>query len=204
MADHNPKEDSLTFDTVDSNETTEDSSRAFSLPEPDFGDMMFQRRLNPDASESPPASAMGDSVQESAVADTEGTCIYTRVLNFHQLTVLTEPGSSPAHKPSRRSQRGTRSTAREARNLRRKGQNEPSAPSTAAPSPNDEDTSVDGDGDTKMDEDGGEDDESASEDEDVEADSSIGRGSTRRGTRQSQRGKAIRGRGGGRRGGRGR
>ncbi|KAL9114481.1 MAG: hypothetical protein Q9227_001562 [Pyrenula ochraceoflavens] len=196
-------EDSLTFDTVESNNTTEDSYRTFSLPEDQFGNMMFQKRLNPKGSESPPASATGNSVKNSAVADTEGVihaCVENRALTFQ-----TEPGSSPTQESSRHDTRGTRAVTRGGRTLRRQAANDSSPPSTAAHPSAAEEASVDADGDTRMSEDG-EEEESETHDEDGGAeDTTTGKGATRRGGRQASRGRAGRGkRGGSRRGARGR
>ncbi|KAK2750397.1 hypothetical protein FQN57_003877 [Myotisia sp. PD_48] len=58
----------------------------FKLPEEEYGEMMWERRLNPEGSLSPPASRRGTSRRPSTVPDTD------------------EPRSSPA--PSRASRRG--------------------------------------------------------------------------------------------------
>lgn len=50
----------------------------FQLPEDEYGEMMFERRLNPDGSVSPPASIRGSSARPSTVADTDGMLIFYR------------------------------------------------------------------------------------------------------------------------------
>ncbi|KAL1955574.1 hypothetical protein VTO42DRAFT_8453 [Malbranchea cinnamomea] len=159
-------------------ETIEDSANEpycpFQLPEDEYSEMMFERRLNPDGTASPSESLRDASRQPSTVANTD------------------EPRSSPA--PSRGARRGGRKTRsnRGGRGSRLQAEIEPTkSRSSGKASP----AKDEHDGD---DEDGDEETSDAGKEE-SEAESSVPR-STRT---QATRGKSKRGRGG-RRGWRGR
>ena len=83
------REDSIMNDPPDDNGEPVELYSPFSLPEDEYGDLMFAKRLDPDGSSSPAYAA---SVRESTVAEIDG------------------PGSSPA--PGRRSGRTVRTPAR--------------------------------------------------------------------------------------------
>lgn len=71
----------------------------FKLPESEYGEMMWERRLDLDGSSSPPISPVGaNSIRGSTVADTDGM-IKISTLPYLRPAVLipvSEPRSSPA------------------------------------------------------------------------------------------------------------
>ncbi|PGH11532.1 hypothetical protein AJ80_07098 [Polytolypa hystricis UAMH7299] len=83
------REDPFVTDMSEEVEPENELYSPFELPEDEYGDMMFERRLAPEGTASPPMSLVGGSRRGSTVADTD------------------EPRSSPA--PSRGGRRGTRS-----------------------------------------------------------------------------------------------
>ncbi|KAJ5832097.1 hypothetical protein N7474_000408 [Penicillium riverlandense] len=92
------REDSLIMDTSEDGELSSDMYCPFELPDEEYGEMMFDRRLAMESSTSP-VSHPAESRRGSTVADTD------------------EPRSSPApsrgrksNRPSRPSTRGTRSS----------------------------------------------------------------------------------------------
>ena len=85
------REDSITNGYEDENGDSVDPWHAFSLPEEEYGEAMFEKRINPDGSNSPSLDLSGSRRgSKDTVADSE------------------EPGSSPA--PGRRSARSTKGT----------------------------------------------------------------------------------------------
>ncbi|PLB36442.1 uncharacterized protein BDW47DRAFT_108607 [Aspergillus candidus] len=97
----NEREDSLIMDVADDGDGSRELYCPFELPEDEYGEMMFERRLAMEGSASPEQSVQGDSRRPSTVADTD------------------EPRSSPA--PSSRGRkpgRGGRQAARGTRSSR--------------------------------------------------------------------------------------
>ncbi|KAM5471879.1 hypothetical protein MauCBS54593_003285 [Microsporum audouinii] len=80
------REEPVSTEESEDNEHPQELYCPFSLPIDEFGDMMWDRRLNPEGSVSPSVSGRGTSRRASTIADTD------------------EPRSSPA--PSRGSRRG--------------------------------------------------------------------------------------------------
>ncbi|KAF3480063.1 uncharacterized protein GIQ15_05410 [Arthroderma uncinatum] len=149
----------------------------FSLPMDEFGEMMWDRRINPEGSVSPSVSGRGTSRRASTIADTD------------------EPRSSPA--PSRGSRRGGRSK-RQPRGSTRSSRLQVEVESNR-------DATSDKGSANEM-EDGDEDDTEAGRegsDEDGDGDSKIAESPAPRATRtQATRGKPKKGRPASKRGGR--
>lgn len=66
------REDALVADTSDEAEPPAELYCPFELPDDEFGDLMFDRRLAKDGSSSPVASPHAESRRGSPVPDTEG------------------------------------------------------------------------------------------------------------------------------------
>ncbi|KAE8143221.1 chromatin modification-related protein EAF7-domain-containing protein [Aspergillus pseudotamarii] len=94
------REDSLITDTSDDVDGLKELYCPFELPEDEYGELMFERRLAMEGSASPVHSAHAESRRGSTVADTD------------------EPRSSPAPSRGRKSGRGGRQSARGARSSR--------------------------------------------------------------------------------------
>ncbi|PGH32647.1 MRG-binding protein [[Emmonsia] crescens] len=140
----------------------------FQLPYDEYGEMMFERRLAPEGSSSPPMSLAGGSGRASTVADTD------------------EPRSSPAPSRGRRANRNTRATTRGTRSsrLHAEAENGKGRHNNKASPAKDEDTAEDGE-EEEGDEEGTETGEG--EDTDTQAADSAPARSTRT---QATRGKA--------------
>lgn len=67
------REDTLIADTSDDAEGSQELYCPFELPDEEFGEMMFARRLVKDGSSSPVASQGVESRRGSAAPDTDGT-----------------------------------------------------------------------------------------------------------------------------------
>ncbi|KAL1856732.1 hypothetical protein Plec18170_003703 [Paecilomyces lecythidis] len=94
------REDSLLTEGSDDADPTKEPYCPFELPEDEYGDMMFARRLAVEASLSPTTSGLPESRRGSTVADTD------------------EPRSSPAPSRGRRTNRTTRTATRGTRSTR--------------------------------------------------------------------------------------
>ncbi|KAK2764318.1 hypothetical protein FQN54_009010 [Arachnomyces sp. PD_36] len=116
-------------DPTDDSDPSKELYCPFELPEDEFGDMMFARRLAPDGFSSPPMSINRSSVRASTVADTD------------------EPRSSPA--PTRRGGRtkkpATRTTARGTRSSKLTRQTESTTGDDGEAEDGDEEESEGGD-----------------------------------------------------------
>ena len=66
------QEDSLLTDVTDDAESSTERYCPFELPEDEYGDLMFERRLATERSESPVTSGRAESRRGSTVADTDG------------------------------------------------------------------------------------------------------------------------------------
>lgn len=66
------QEDSLVTDMADDVDFSNERYCPFELPEEEYGDMMFERRLATEASESPVASGRVESRGGSTAAETDG------------------------------------------------------------------------------------------------------------------------------------
>lgn len=108
------------MDTSEDGELSSDMYCPFELPDEEYGEMMFDRRLAMESSTSP-VSRPAESRRGSTVADTDGKFFQLLFLFFISLKltapVVIEPRSSPApsrgrksNRPSRPSTRGTRSS----------------------------------------------------------------------------------------------
>ncbi|KAK2801959.1 hypothetical protein FQN50_007515 [Emmonsiellopsis sp. PD_5] len=116
------RETSLATDGSGEVEQAQEPYCLFELPEDEYGDMMFERRINPEGSMSPPMSGIG-SRRPSTIADTDGKNKVTfseHILYIAKTKrkVAPEPRSSPAPSRGRRGQRGGRSTTRGTRSSR--------------------------------------------------------------------------------------
>ncbi|PYH79094.1 CT20-domain-containing protein [Aspergillus uvarum CBS 121591] len=94
------REDSLITETSDDVDGTREFYCPFELPEDEYGDLMFERRLAMEGSPSPDPSGPADSRRGSTVADTD------------------EPRSSPAPSRGRKPGRGGRQGGRGTRSSR--------------------------------------------------------------------------------------
>lgn len=108
------------MDVADDGDGSRELYCPFELPEDEYGEMMFERRLAMEGSASPEQSVQGDSRRPSTVADTDGWLLRvpcsTTLLTHRRFT---EPRSSPA--PSSRGRkpgRGGRQAARGTRSSR--------------------------------------------------------------------------------------
>ncbi|OKL64072.1 hypothetical protein UA08_00786 [Talaromyces atroroseus] len=165
------REDSII--TPEAEDSEESEYCPFELPEDEYGEMMFAKRLAAERSESPETSIQAESRRGSTVADTD------------------EPRSSPAPsrgrrgKPTRVSTRGTRST---------RLQTEVEKPSSSAPATEDEQIEDadgnEGDGEDEGDSDVGEGEvDNDADEQDMEAASSPATRSTRTQTAKSKKDK---------------
>ncbi|KAF7113678.1 hypothetical protein CNMCM5793_003034 [Aspergillus hiratsukae] len=175
------REDSLITDPSDDPDGSKDFYCPFELPEDEYGDLMFERRLAMEGSASPNPSAQAESRRGSTIADTD------------------EPRSSPAPSRGRKGTRGARQGTRGTRSTRLQVEIE----SRKGVGTGEEDVGSEGTGaNDEGDEEGS---DAAQEDsEDDEAEGDAGGSPTTRSTR-AQTTKSRRGRGGGtgtRRGGR--
>ncbi len=121
------REDSIMNDLPDDDGEPIELYSPFSLPEDEYGDLMFAKRLNEDGSESPKRDP---SMHESTVADTD------------------EPDCSPA--PGRRATRNTRTPVRGSRVSKMQNEVDSSRRTSKATSVNEDETieegAEDGDG----------------------------------------------------------
>ncbi|KAE8355020.1 chromatin modification-related protein EAF7-domain-containing protein [Aspergillus coremiiformis] len=97
----NEREDSLITDTFDDIGGSKEPYCPFELPEDEYGELMFERRLAMEGSASPVHSTQAESRRGSMVADTD-----------------VEPRSSPAPSRGRKPGRGGRQLTRGARSSR--------------------------------------------------------------------------------------
>ncbi|RAO66068.1 uncharacterized protein BHQ10_002080 [Talaromyces amestolkiae] len=161
------REDSIISQDADDSEESEYCP--FELPEDEYGEMMFAKRLAAERSESPETSVHPESRRGSTVADTD------------------EPRSSPAPsrgrrgKPTRASTRGTRSTRLQVEIER------PSSASVGTEDEQMEDADVDDDGEDEGESDAGDGDDNDAEEGDVETASSPATRSTRTQTAKSKK-----------------
>ncbi|KAK2748063.1 hypothetical protein FQN55_004614 [Onygenales sp. PD_40] len=160
------RETSLATDGSGEVEPAQEPYCPFELPEDEYGDMMFERRINPEGSMSPSMSGIG-SRRPSTIADTD------------------EPRSSPAPSRGRRGQRGGRSTTRGTRSSRLHAETENGKGRQGKASPVKEDDTADDGEDEEGEEEGTETGEG--EDTDTQAADSAPARSTRT---QSSRGKS--------------
>ncbi|KAM5491907.1 hypothetical protein MaudMau93_001656 [Microsporum audouinii] len=103
------REEPVSTEESEDNEHPQELYCPFSLPIDEFGDMMWDRRLNPEGSVSPSVSGRGTSRRASTIADTDGRfsatlCTYFVSCCRADFVEDLEPRSSPA--PSRGSRRG--------------------------------------------------------------------------------------------------
>ncbi|KAJ0425891.1 chromatin modification-related protein EAF7-domain-containing protein [Aspergillus carlsbadensis] len=165
------REDSLITETSDDADGKE-MHCPFELPEDEYGDMMFERRLAMEGSPSPVPSGQAESRRGSTVADTD------------------EPRSSPAPSRGRKPGRGGRSAGRGTRSSRLQVEVEPRQESSES---EDEDVDSEEENEESDEEsDVGKDDSEEDEGEDDTGDSPTGR-STRARTSRSKRGSRRRG-----------
>ncbi|KAJ9285006.1 hypothetical protein DTO027B5_8508 [Paecilomyces variotii] len=94
------REDALITEGSDDADPSKEPYCPFELPEDEYGDLMFERRLAVEASLSPTTSGPPESRRGSTVADTD------------------EPRSSPAPSRGRRTNRNTRTATRGTRSTR--------------------------------------------------------------------------------------
>ncbi|KAL2373941.1 MRG-binding protein [Blastomyces gilchristii SLH14081] len=130
LAGLDEREASFATDGSGDSEPAQETYCPFQLPFDEYGGMMFQRRLAPGGSSSPPMSLAGGSVRASTIADTD------------------EPSSSPAPSRGRRANRSTRANTRGTRSSRLHGETENGKGrhhSKASPA-KEEDTAEDGEG----------------------------------------------------------
>lgn len=66
------QEDTLIAETSDDAENAKELYCPFELPDEEFGEMMFERRLARDGSSSPPGSPRAESRRGSTAPDTDG------------------------------------------------------------------------------------------------------------------------------------
>lgn len=66
------QEDTLIAETSDDAENAKELYCPFELPDEEFGEMMFERRLARDGSSSPPGSPLAESRRGSTAPDTDG------------------------------------------------------------------------------------------------------------------------------------
>ena len=111
------REDSIMNDIPDDDGEPIELYSPFSLPEDEYGELMFAKRINEDGSESPERDP---SMRESTVADTD------------------EPGSSPA--PGRRATRNTRTPVRGSRVAKLQNEVDSSRRTSKATSVNEDET----------------------------------------------------------------
>ncbi|EEH37174.2 hypothetical protein PAAG_07730 [Paracoccidioides lutzii Pb01] len=100
LAGLDEREASFATDTSGELEPAQEPYCPFQLPVDEFGEMMFERRLAPEGTSSPPISLTGGSRRASTAADTD------------------EPRSSPAPSRGRRGNRSTRAATRGTRSSR--------------------------------------------------------------------------------------
>ena len=67
------REDALSADASDDADGSQELYCPFELPDEEFGEMMFERRLAKDGSSSPIASSRAESRRGSQAPDTDGT-----------------------------------------------------------------------------------------------------------------------------------
>ncbi|KAL4895941.1 chromatin modification-related protein EAF7-domain-containing protein [Aspergillus ambiguus] len=101
------REDSLITDASDDGDSSRDLYCPFELPDDEYGEMMFERRLAMEGSASPSHSTHAESRRGSTVADTD------------------EPRSSPAPPRGRKAARGGRHSTRGTRSSRLQVEVEP-------------------------------------------------------------------------------
>lgn len=111
------------MDIADDGDGSRELYCPFELPEDEYGEMMFERRLAMEGSASPEHSVQGDSRRASTVADTDGWLFrynFDPLLARALLTLrlFTEPRSSPAPSRGRKPGRGGRPAARGTRSSR--------------------------------------------------------------------------------------
>lgn len=138
------REDSIMNDLANEDGEIVELYSPFSLPEEEYGAMMFARRLDPNGTNSPD---LAPSRRESTIADTD------------------EPGSSPA--PGKRSGRSVRTPARGGRVSRLQNEAESSRRTSKAPSVAEDEIMEDAGAEEEAG-DSGEDDQETGEDDDTE------------------------------------
>lgn len=69
---HYGQEDPFAAEAAEEQGPSDESYCPFELPEDEYGEMMFERRLAPDGSVSPSRSAQGGSTQPSPTGETDG------------------------------------------------------------------------------------------------------------------------------------
>ncbi|GFF51765.1 chromatin modification-related protein EAF7 [Aspergillus udagawae] len=177
------REDSLITEPSDDPDGSKDFYCPFELPEDEYGDLMFERRLAMEGSASPNPSAQAESRRGSTIADTD------------------EPRSSPAPSRGRKGTRSARQGTRGTRSMRLQVEIEPrKGLGTGEEDVGSEETGANEEGDEEG-SDGAQDDS-----EEDEAEGDTGGSPTTRSTRaQTTKSRQKGGRGGGtgtRRGGR--
>lgn len=188
-------------DPTDDSDPSKELYCPFELPEEEYGDMMFARRLAPDGSSSPPMSATRSSQRASTVPDTDGRWKSTyNISNNADRAQLLEPRSSPAPARRGRGKRAARPTTRGTRSSKLSRQTESSKgrQSDKAGSVDTDEKADDGeeDGDEEGTTEAGKDDSDG--DEEGGASTGGAPSPSPRGTRgQATRGKRKKGRGGG-------
>lgn len=161
----------------------------FELPEDEYGEMMFAKRLAAERSESPETSVHPESRRGSTVADTDGKRYGNTRVARSELTCFAEPRSSPAPtrgrrgKPTRASTRGTRSTRLQVEIER------PSSASVGTEDEQMEDAEDEDDVEDEADSDAGDADDNDAEEGDAETASSPATRSTRTQTAKSKKDK---------------
>ena len=144
------REDSIMNSLPDENGEVVETYGPFSLPEDEYGDLMFAKRLDPNGSASP---ELEFSRRESTIADTD------------------EPGSSPA--PGRRFGRNIRPPARGSRASKLQQEIDSSRPTSKTASVHEDEAIEDAGDEDEVDSDGG--DEESQENEDAGQDSAARR-----------------------------
>ncbi|GES59187.1 CT20 family protein [Aspergillus terreus] len=160
------REDSLITDASDDADSTKELYCPFELPDDEYGEMMFERRLAMEGSASPVHSTRAESRRASTVADTD------------------EPRSSPAPSRGRKPGRGGRHSTRGTRSSRLQVEVEPPRKEFGAPE-DDEDSDEEG-GNDEGDEEGT---DGAKEDSEADDDGEGGSPTTRSTRAQTSRSK---------------
>ncbi|KKK12688.1 hypothetical protein P175DRAFT_0474211 [Aspergillus ochraceoroseus IBT 24754] len=172
------REDSLITDASDDVEAPKDIYCPFELPEDEYGEMMFERRLAMEGSPSPSPSGLAESRRGSTVADTD------------------EPRSSPAPSRGRKPGRGGRAATRGTRSSRLQLEVEPRRKGSATGDEDGESEEEDGDEEgsdgakeeSEEEEEEEEDDDDDDDDDEEETGGSPTGRSTRAKTSRSKRG----------------